>query len=173
MDKFPEALRIEADVAMDRRPERLSRRYRRSSAVCLRISRSSVRFIAARDEFVISRSRTLRSLRALAASSFMCSIEWPALVGLCSSNGTSSTVDLASSGISSGVETGRIVVIRLSGVAGGATAESTEEPLDIRRAVLDSGESTLTDRLWLMTRCPFSMLCLRAVTMLWADCPRP
>jgi len=52
---------------------REARRSRRSSSFCLRISRSSVRFMARREELLISRSRTLRSRRALAASSLRCS----------------------------------------------------------------------------------------------------
>jgi hypothetical protein len=76
----------------------------------------------------------------------MCSNEWPAFVGLWSSEGTSS-VSFRPSVISSGSETGRVVVIRFNGVVGGGgAADSTEEPLDIRLAVLDSGESTLADR---------------------------
>lgn len=52
---------------------REARRSRRSSSFCLRISRSSVRLMASREELLISRSRTLRSRRALAASSLRCS----------------------------------------------------------------------------------------------------
>lgn len=70
-------------------------------------------------------------------------------MGLCSSDGTSSEVGGVPSEISSGVETGRVVVIRFSGIGGGEVADSNDEPLDIRRAVLESGESTLADRPWL------------------------
>lgn len=52
---------------MDRRPERLRRRYLRSSAFCFRISRSSVRLMARSDELLISRSMIFRSVRALRA----------------------------------------------------------------------------------------------------------
>jgi hypothetical protein len=52
---------------------REARRSRRSSSFCLRISRSSVRLMARSEELLISRSRTLRSRRALAASSLRCS----------------------------------------------------------------------------------------------------
>ena len=111
--------------------------------------------MAARDEFVISRSRTLRSRRALAASSFMCSIEWPALVGLWSSEGTSSGATPATDGSSSGVERGRDVVIRFCGIVGEGPADSNEEPLDIRRgAIFESAKSALAERIWLMARCP-------------------
>ena len=114
----------------------------------------------------------MRSRRALAASSFMCSIEWPALVGLWSSEGTSSVA--TADGSSSGVETGREVVIRFSGIVGEGLAESNEEPLDIRRgAIFESAKSALAERLWLIARCPLSMLSLRDATMLLADCPRP
>jgi hypothetical protein len=130
--------------------------------------------MAVRDEFVISRSRTLRSRRALAASSFICSIEWPALVGLWSSEGTSSVATPATDGSSSGVETGREAVIRFSGIVGEGAAGSSEEPLDIRRgAIFDSAKSALAERMWLIARCPLSMLPLRDATMLFADCPRP
>jgi hypothetical protein len=96
------------------------------------------------------------------------------LVGLWSSEGTSSLLASPASDISSGVETGRVDVIRFNGIGGGDPRDSNDEPLDIRRAVFDSGESTLADRPWLKTRCPpFSMLALRDTTTLFADCPRP
>ena len=130
--------------------------------------------MAAREEFVISRSSTFRSLLALAASSFMCSMEWPAFVGLWSSEGTSSAVVPTSEGSSSGVDTGREVVIRFSGIVGEGAADSNEELLDIRRgAVFESAKSALADRVWLIARCPFSMFAFRDATMLFAGCPRP
>lgn len=79
----------------------------------------------------------------------------------------------ASSSISSGVETGKVLVIRFEGVVGGGDAKSKEEPLDARMAFLELGESTLAERPWLITRWPFSALDFRATAMLFVDCPRP
>lgn len=72
---MPEDVRIDAVVAIDKRPDRLRRLYRRNSAVCFRISLSNVRLIAARDEFVISKSNTFLSLLAFDANSFIFSRE--------------------------------------------------------------------------------------------------
>jgi hypothetical protein len=55
--------------AMLNRPDRESRLKRRISAVCLRSCLSSVRLMASRLAFVISRSWTLRSRRALTTRS--------------------------------------------------------------------------------------------------------
>ena len=55
-------------VAEDKRPARDSRRKRFNSAFCLRNSRSRLALIASNELFDISRSSTLRSRRASAAS---------------------------------------------------------------------------------------------------------
>ena len=129
--------------------------------------------MAVREELVISRSRTFRSRLAFAASSFICSNEWLVFVGLCTSDSTSSDVECDSSRMSSGVETGKDVVIKLASDIGGGDAADSNEPLDIRLVVFDSGESTLAERPWLLkTRCPFSMLALPTATIILADCPR-
>ena len=65
---------------MENLPALESRRNRRSSTDCLRISRSNVLLIAKRDELLISRSSTFRSRRAFAASSF---IFWSCSAGGC------------------------------------------------------------------------------------------
>lgn len=69
------------DGVRDSLPDLDKRRNLRNSAFCFRSSFSSVLFMARRDEFDISRSRTFRSLRALAAAS-ICSfvIGWSAVV---------------------------------------------------------------------------------------------
>ena len=71
--------------------------------------------MAASDEFVISRSRTFRSRRALAASSFNWSIESPPLIGLCNAESAGATSD---PGISSAVDMGTEVVIKFNGDPG-------------------------------------------------------
>lgn len=68
---WPDTDLMEVDASDRRLERRLSRRKRRSSRDCLRISRSRVRLIARREELLISRSRTLRSRRALEASSLV------------------------------------------------------------------------------------------------------
>ena len=87
------------DGAIDRRPVRVSRRYRRNSEFCFRISRSRVRFMARSEELLISRSRTLRSRRALAANSLSWStLLWDGgLLGLC--GGCDATVEVGDCGL--------------------------------------------------------------------------
>jgi hypothetical protein len=86
---------------------------------------------------------------------------WPALMGLWSPEG------ISSSGSSSGVKTGTDVVIKFSGVVG-----STELPPETFLGV-GPVEPVLADRLWLITLCPVSILALRAETILFADWPLP
>ena len=78
-----EVTRLEAT---DSAPDLESRRYLRSSAVCFRSCLSSVRLMASREAFVISRSWTLRSRRALATSSLRETSKRD-FVGLCASGG--------------------------------------------------------------------------------------
>lgn len=114
---------------------------------------------------MISRSSTLRSRRALAASSLSWSNVCPVFIGLCSSFSWGLDSD---SGSSSGVEMGTEVVIRLSGVDGATS--SAELPPDTFRVVV---EPELAERSWFTARGAFSMLALRAATMLFADWPLP
>jgi hypothetical protein len=94
-------------------------------------------------------------------------------MGLCDADGTSS-VGWGLFDLPSGLEMGRIVVIVFNGVLGGGGAvDSIDEPPDIRRPALDSGESILADRPWLTALCTFMRLSLRVATILLADCPRP
>lgn len=148
-------------MAIDNLPDRLNLLYRRSSAVCLRISRSNVRLMAARDELVISKSRTFLSLLAFAASSFIFSREF-GFVGLWSSCGEV--------GISSGVETGNKAVIKFNGVVGVMT--SAMLPPDILLVT-----SPLEDPILVVRPCAAvflsSMLALLAATVPPADWPLP
>lgn len=120
--------------------------------------------MAAREELVISKSRTFLSRRALAASSFNCSIECPVLMGLWSPESGGGT---SASGISSGVETGTEVVIKFNGDPGAS-------PPDIFLAggpFISLCDPTLAERPWLAL--PASILALCAATMLLVDCPLP